>query len=212
MGHVNKCLAVLLAIVTYCGCAEFYVKPTGPANAHCPGLPCFTLNYYTTNSSIYFVSNSTFIFLSGSHCASKTVLFQDVDNVSLVSYSSGPEIEVYLIFNCSVSDAGANTDAGDVPLSGSESSPPLVSFENVSGVVIRGISVSVKVPGASGLLLNKTTSAYLERTSFSCDPKYPGNGLVLYYADSTTLNITHAANCSSGVLLLNNVFVLNLTA
>jgi len=66
-----------------------YVKPT-EGNTHCPSTAkaCLTLDEYAQNTTEYFVSNTTFEFLPGTHMITQLQLplqFANISNLALVS-------------------------------------------------------------------------------------------------------------------------------
>ena len=59
---------------------DFYVKPTRPANATCPGQPCYTLDQYAQNLSLFQNhTNISLLFLSGEHTLIHTLNFTGTD-------------------------------------------------------------------------------------------------------------------------------------
>jgi len=77
--------AVLLAVafIPVCATSTVYVKPE-LHHYHCPGLPCQPLSYYEQRQP--FVSNTTMVFLNGSHYleALEPLLFKDIENFTMV--------------------------------------------------------------------------------------------------------------------------------
>jgi len=74
--------AILLAIaIPVCAAITVYVRPEYD-HAHCPGDPCKPLSYYQQNVSQYFVSDTTVVFMSGTHSLEdlKPLVIQNVDN------------------------------------------------------------------------------------------------------------------------------------
>ena len=77
--------AILLAIVIpVCAAITVYVRPEYD-HAHCPGEPCEPLSYYQQNVSQYFVSDTTVVFMSGTHSLEdlKPLVIQNVDNFTM---------------------------------------------------------------------------------------------------------------------------------
>ena len=60
-----------------------YVKPNNSLPLNCPSQPCLTLGQYVKESSRYFTSGSTFIFLPGNHSLETTVHLTDISNMTL---------------------------------------------------------------------------------------------------------------------------------
>ena len=61
-----------------------YIKPHYN-HTHCPGEPCYPLTYYVKHVSQYFVSNTTMVFLNGTHCIRtlKPVVIKNVENFTM---------------------------------------------------------------------------------------------------------------------------------
>ena len=76
-----------------------YVLPRGASNSSCPVdlNPCFDINNYVQHISKYFVSNTTFIFLPGTHILDIAGLFnvQNIDNLKLIGNSSSQQSSVF---------------------------------------------------------------------------------------------------------------------
>ena len=62
----------------------YYVKPELDATP-CPYKPCEILNYYTSNVAEFFTTNTTFIFLNGTHqlWSNKLLLIEDISRLTL---------------------------------------------------------------------------------------------------------------------------------
>jgi len=60
--------AVLLAVasIPVCTTSTVYVRPKY-RHAHCPGELCYSLSHYLKNAPQYFASNTTMVFLNGTH-------------------------------------------------------------------------------------------------------------------------------------------------
>ena len=82
----NLLCAVLLALATInvCTASTVYVKPDHNYS-YCPGEPCHPLAYYVQQVSQYFVSNTTMVFLNGTHCIEtmQLVVIKNVDNFTM---------------------------------------------------------------------------------------------------------------------------------
>jgi len=83
--------AILPAITSIPVCATItvYVRPDN-YHAHCPGEPCKPLSYYQQNISQYFVSDTTVVFMSGTHSLEdlKPLVIQNVDNFTMKGIGS----------------------------------------------------------------------------------------------------------------------------
>ena len=64
--------------------STYYVKPETDTTK-CPYKPCETLNYYTNNVAEFFTTNTTFIFLEGTHKLwnDKLLLIEDISRLTL---------------------------------------------------------------------------------------------------------------------------------
>ena len=74
-----------------CEAAVSYVKPTQPLNVTCP-QPGYTLEDYLQNSSRYFVSNTTFQFLSGYHSVCCSFDIHGIRKLALTPYLAGTPV------------------------------------------------------------------------------------------------------------------------
>ena len=60
----------------------YYVKPSGSSlNSSCPGQPCLTLAQYTEQTSDYFITSSTFVFLAGNHTVLSVINLTNISNI-----------------------------------------------------------------------------------------------------------------------------------
>ena len=78
--------AVLLTLANnhVCSSSIVYVKPDH-YHTHCPGEPCHPLSYYVQQVSRYFVSNTTMVFLDGTHFIEtmQPVVITNVENFTM---------------------------------------------------------------------------------------------------------------------------------
>ena len=69
-----------------------YVKPDAPSSGNCSSHhPCYTLNQYIQESSKYFKTGSTFIFLPGNHSLRGSLNLTAVSELSFNGTENGPE-------------------------------------------------------------------------------------------------------------------------
>ena len=80
-----------------------YVKPSEmAANVNCTHLePCLTLNEYAINADVYFLNNTTFVFLPGIHWLNHSISLENLSNVIFQAYSDAvlqmeTRVRVYL--------------------------------------------------------------------------------------------------------------------
>ena len=71
----------------------YYVKPDNfSINCSSQEHPCLTLDEYASNQSKFFTSNSTFLFLPGTHTTRTVVNLVNVSNILLKGFGSSPEL------------------------------------------------------------------------------------------------------------------------
>ena len=75
--------------------AVYYVRPTQPRNATCPGDPCLTLDEYAVSSERYFTSNTAFLFLGGNHTLSSSFNVSGIHNLTLKPYTDAISVFVH---------------------------------------------------------------------------------------------------------------------
>ena len=79
--------AVLTAVasIPVCTTSTVYVRPESH-HAHCPGELCYSLSHYLKNVPQYFASNTTMVFLNGTHYlqASQPLIIKDIENFTMV--------------------------------------------------------------------------------------------------------------------------------
>ena len=69
-----------------------YVKPDAPSSGNCSSHhPCYTLNQYIQESSKYFKTGSTFIFLPGNHSLRGSLNLTAVSELSFNGTENGPD-------------------------------------------------------------------------------------------------------------------------
>ena len=121
----------------------YYVSSSTTSAADCP-KQCHPLSYYTTNTTTYFTSNATFIFMEGEHLLHHKTLPQVVVNdVSNLTLRSHHNINTDLIIQCSHNTHGLAFNNGNVIIisgiaitgCGYGYIPPL-SFTNIAALYI----------------------------------------------------------------------------
>ena len=128
----------------------YYVRPTAPARATCPGQPCFTLDEYAENKTEYFVSDIRMVFLSGEHKLSRVIEVANVTNVTFVGYNSTPtQPDAHIVCN------------------GSDSS---LTFTSVTFLTINGLKFSgCGASEIASIVLNRVFDFQLVHVSISGD-------------------------------------------
>ena len=85
-GAIKILCAVLLTLANnhVCSSSIVYVKPDYHYT-HCPGEPCHPLSYYVQQVSRYFVSNTTMVFLNGTHSVEtmQPVVITNIENFAM---------------------------------------------------------------------------------------------------------------------------------
>ena len=92
---------LLLSLLILCVCGpplygatDYYVRPTEPTNASCPGQPCLTLHHYIQNLS----SNANYHLLPGVHSINGPITLKYVHNVSTQLYLTAFYTELKCIY------------------------------------------------------------------------------------------------------------------
>ena len=138
---IDLLCAVLLTLgsMNICNASTVYVKPDH-YHIHCPGEPCYSLRYYEEHLLQYFVSNTTVVFLSGTHYMKglQPLVIQNVDNFTLLGSSK------FIHASEDILESSSRIEGVDGHQSG-------FSFTNVTGVHIENltfINCGQKVYGA----------------------------------------------------------------
>ncbi len=76
-------LLQLLAVTNVSPQGIYYVMPDNTSASSCPDQPCLTLNLYAEQSSVYFTTGATFVFLSGNHSLQSSISLNSVSNITL---------------------------------------------------------------------------------------------------------------------------------
>ena len=83
-------ITTIFVLISFAECHIYCVKPTDDST--CPEFSCpyHTLTFYVRNSTQYFTSNTTLIFLNGSHeiGIGEFIVIKDVNNLALVGSQS----------------------------------------------------------------------------------------------------------------------------
>ena len=84
---------VLVIMFSYCfilsNAAVYYVKPNESTTCSHTKHECHILSYYLEKSNVgnYFKSNTTMVFLQGTHSANRSVIIEHVSSLTLVGES-----------------------------------------------------------------------------------------------------------------------------
>ena len=113
-----------------CGATDYYVRPTEPTNASCPGQPCLTLHHYIQNLS----SNANYHLLPGVHSINGSITLKHVRNVSMAAFNSSvTKIAATIEFN-----SRGNGSLYSLKCSG-------ISFQDASNITISSLSIELKL-------------------------------------------------------------------
>ena len=161
-------LLLLVPILSLCGATQYYVTPTEPTNTSCPAQPCLTLNHYTNHSNRYFKSNTVFKFLPGTHLMNRPLEIRDVENISLEASDDNSDMYPQLVaqFTCqneAISDCiGLQSLVVTLYVCCSA-----IRMINVTHAAIQGISVTVRIPHVSGVILQQCSHLYIQSMTYS---------------------------------------------
>ena len=117
LGSINTCIA-----------STVYVKPEH-YTIHCPGDPCYSLSYYEEHTLQYFVSNTTVVFLNGTHYMKglQPLVIENVDNFTLLGSSELIHVSEGIL------ESSSRIECADTYQGG-------FSFTNVTGIRIENIT------------------------------------------------------------------------
>ena len=85
---INSFLLVILFSLSVGGCIQ-YVRPNASSPKACPSEPCFTLDQYILNTSNYFTTGTTFIFLPGNHSLEIQLNITSVSSITFEGSENG---------------------------------------------------------------------------------------------------------------------------
>ena len=126
----NLLYAVLLGVasISVCTARTVYVKPEHYYRP-CPGEPCHTLAYYEQQVPQYFVSNTTIVFLNGTHYmeALQPIVIKNVENFIMKGSS------MFIHRFKAVRESSSKIECMGTHLSG-------FSFTNVTGIRIENLT------------------------------------------------------------------------
>lgn len=110
----------------------FYVNPDISTNSSCPQeYPCYDIETYVNNSSSYFISNASFIFLPGVHRIDTLIYFENISNL-LISGSLTQNLNSRLVAD-KVKEYGLDSYPEDSTISYTESTV-ILSCKGASGL------------------------------------------------------------------------------
>ena len=74
---------ILLAVISVSLQDIRYVRPNGDSTTSCPSSPCLSIDQYAEDTTRYFTTGSTFIFLTGNHSIRTTLNITNIYNLTL---------------------------------------------------------------------------------------------------------------------------------
>ena len=75
-------ILLVVASISVCTTNTLYVRPE--YNHGCPGEPCHTLSYYEQRVPKYFASDTTMVFLNGTHYLEIALVIRDIKNFIMI--------------------------------------------------------------------------------------------------------------------------------
>ena len=189
-------LLLLIPVLSLCGATEYYVRPTEPTDTSCPGQPCLTLSQYSNDSDHYFKSNTVFKFLPGIHHIDKHIQFKNVQNMSLESSSDQsdqyPHVEVKFNSDLEVCNCDSIYDY----------SCAAINFNDVSDVVLKGMTVTVHTPNISGIVFWNVSNISVQSTTiYSLSSNTCAFGVVVFQAETVQVNLVSVYKFRIGFVL-----------
>ena len=88
---------ICTVIISFAECHIYYVKPNNDSMCPEPSDPCHTLAFYARNSAQFFTSDTTLIFLNGTHeiGIGEFIAIKDINNLALVGSQSTPTNNIH---------------------------------------------------------------------------------------------------------------------
>ena len=117
-----------MCVPSLCGATDYYVRPTEPTNASCPGQPCLTLHHYIQNIS----SNANYHLLPGVHSINGSITLKHIRNVSMAAFNSSI---TKIVTEC---NNRRNSSLYNLDCSG-------ISFQDASDITISSLSIELKL-------------------------------------------------------------------
>ena len=148
----------------------YFVKPDNNLS-DCPSQehPCQTLNEYASNQSEFFTSNSTFLFLPGTHTTRTVVLLVDVSNILLKGYhynlSNPRSYQTDWSVKC-VNVSAITLKEITIRFAGNEPLNTILVFINSSGIRLVNIIFQGNLLNQTRAILLENSTAILEKCTF----------------------------------------------
>ena len=201
-------LLIVIFLTATSGVDQYhYVHPDG--EQHCPHNPCHTLAYYTRNTTQYFVSDTKFYFLPGTHYLNVSVPISNVINLTLMGVQGSGSASDHKIqcqglvgfYFTNVTGLHINSlnfsQCGQrqlLPRNDTTAQAALamdtVTDLNIAGVIVHRSEGSGLY--ADNLLGNaRIFNSTFELSKGSIKPKYKGGNTILFYHNCPNRNDTH---------------------
>ena len=207
--NVRICFLLLLVpVLSLCRATEYYVRPTEPTHASCPGQPCLTLREYCDNSDHYFKSNTVFKFLPGAHHIDEPINMRDVQNVSLESFQDNSDQSPHIVAQFHP-DIAVCEFGSDIELCAA------VSFHNATNIRFSRIIVAVHAPNASGIIFVNVSNIYIQLTTvYSLFNRICPFGILIYKASNVLVDSSGVNSFITGMSLhyCTRASIINTTA
>ena len=214
MECVSAIVFFLLSFVSISWCNEYYVLSQNKAD--CPdGSQCNDLNYYASQSEIYFTSDTTLTFLEGTHILNQDgpIIVSGVSNLTLRGLTPNTStIEQHaatVIINCSRSNSGfLMNDFNDITLSGlSITDCGFRLPEKIKPLVISSYSASrytwdfiVSFNASFSLLIFNGTNTIIDKFSVSDGIGYGLTAVNVFDIEMTSSSFSrNNFNCSTSI-------------
>ena len=201
-------LLLLVPVLSLCEATQYYVTPTEPTNTSCPAQPCHTLNHYTNHSELYFKSNTVFKFLPGTHLMNRPLTIRDVENITLEASDDNSDMYPELVAQFT-SQNEAHSDCIDIlsfPFDYGSVRCSVVWMINVTHASIEGISVTVRTPNVSGVILQQCSHLHIQSISYIIIQGqdihvFQQTGIIVFESKDIEMDSLEASNFAFGMVL-----------
>ena len=176
-------VAVVLVLIGYVSASEYYVQ--APDGTSCPvNTKCQELSFYTNRSDQYFVDNTIFYFLEGTHIMEDSVVINNVSNLTLHGLGQETVMVSTVVIQCK----GANVGFAFL----------YSSFINIIDETFIGCGLP--------LLETKLINQYLSNVASNTSIVVKKTALSFYESQNITITDSSVQNSLGVGLLLVNAF------
>ena len=159
---MEKVIFLLILFSLTAGGSIQYVRPNAPPSEACPGQPCLTLDQYIRNTSRYFTTGATFVFLPGNHSLETSLNIISVSNITFTSENSSTAV----IVKCT----------------------RRVAVHNVTGMTIEGMKFLVVLASQEKVLSAFAFSYCREVVVYNSEFRIKGGAILALITDITVQN------------------------